>query len=399
MGDLKNIRGKRVLVRVDFNVPIERGVIADDTRIQAALPTIDFLLKRGAKVILMSHFGRPKVTKGSRIKDQGLSIVAERLGELLKRKVQTVEKWDFREIERVVKNLKAGEVLMLPNLRLHSGEEKNSPAFARELSRLAPVYVNEAFSVTHRKHASVAGVSKLLPAYAGFRLLEELDILGKLLDKPEPPLVVLMGGAKLSDKAALIKKLVYRAQTVLIGTALANTFFKAAGYGVGASLVDGQAVREAKLLLKNKKIILPEDLVIGDPENPQGKLEVVEIQKNTKPYALCSAPYAIVDIGPRTILSFARHLKSARTLLWNGPVGMYEIKRYSHGTMALARLFASRSRGRAFGVIGGGETIDAMRKTGMIEYVDFISTGGGAMLEFLSGKKLPGIVALYARSK
>ncbi len=284
---------------------------------------------------------------------------------------------------------------MLPNLRLHLGEEKNSPVFARELARVGDLYVNEAFSVCHRKHTSVASVPKLLPAYAGVRLTQEVEILSRLLRSPELPFVVLMGGAKLSDKVALIKVMARRAQAVLVGTALANTFFKAAGYGVGNSLTDSKAVREAKALLNNKRVILPEDVVVGDPKNPEGKVEVVEIRKDGKPYTLCASPYAIVDIGPRTILNFAQYLKSAHTLLWNGPVGMYEIKRFSHGTMALARLFASRAQGKAYGVAGGGETIDALKATGLAHHVDFISTGGGAMLEFLSGKKLPGLQTLY----
>lgn len=402
VGQLKNIRGKRVLVRVDFNVPVLKSsvhsrqfMVGDDTRIKAALPTIDFLRKKGAKVILMTHYARSRAKSEIRNpkseKKFNLQPIVARLMGLLGKKVQIVESWEFGEIEDAIKKMKDGELLMLPNLRLHPGEEKNSSVFAKQLAGLSDFYVNEAFSASHRKHASVFGVPKLLPAYAGFHVMQEVEVLSKLLNKAVAPFVVLMGGAKLSDKVALIKVMVRHADVVLVGTALANTFLKAAGYGVGASLVDNKAVREAKKLLNSKKIILPEDVVIGNPKKPDDKVEVVNIPKDGKPYALCSSPYAIVDIGPRTILNFANYLKTARTLLWNGPVGMYEIKRFSHGTLALGRLFASRAKGKAYGVAGGGETIDAIKDTGMAHYIDFISTGGGAMLEFLAGKKLPGI--------
>ena len=406
--ELKNIRGKRVLTRVDFNIPIGRGQVTDDTRIRAAVPTIELLLKKGAKVIVATHQGRLAATKikNKKLKIKNdLGVIVERLSGLLRKKVWSVSEWDFRIIERAIKGMKAGEVLMLPNLRRHPGEEKNSAVFARELAGLGQIYVNEAFSVCHRKHASVVGVPKLLASYAGLQLVKEVQVLSRVLHKPEKPLLVLMGGGKITDKIALMRAMVKRATVVLVGGALAAHFFKARGYGVGVSHVEPEGVRMAKKLVGNKKVVLPRDVVVGR-QNGEG-VRVVDAPakgkahraKSSKPYALCSMPEGIWDIGPRTILEYAKHIKGARTLIWNGPLGFYEVKRYAHGTLALGRLFAARSKGKAFGVIGGGETIDAMEQTGMLEYVDFVSTGGGAMLEFLSGKKLPGIEALYVRSK
>lgn len=415
--DLKNIRGKRVLVRVDLNVPIERGAVADDTRIQAALPTIDFLCRKGAGVILGTHYGRPDEIKNQKSKIKNvLEPIAQRLGELLHKKVQTVAKWDFELIHAQIKKMKVGQVLMLPNLRLHPGEEKNSPAFARELAGLGQVYVNEAFSVCHRKHASVVGVPQLLPAYAGFQLMREVETLGRVLHRPETPLVVLMGGGKITDKMAMLKTMVKRADAVLVGGALATHFFKVMGYGVGASRVEAEGMRLARTILGGRtsdptevrpRIVLPRDVVVGTMDGENVKVVgYTETESPSQrrigllfPKVICVKPYGIWDIGPQTILKYAAHIKRARTLIWNGPMGLYEVKRYSHGTLALGRLFAARSRGRAFGVAGGGETIDALKQTGLIEYVDFISTGGGAMLEFLGGKKLPGIVALYGAAK
>lgn len=389
MQSVKNIpslRNKRVLVRVDFNVPIEKGKVADDSRIRAALPTIKFLIKEKAKLILVTHFTRSK-------KPKEIKVVSDQLSKLLKKKVQLIDKWDFDKIAKSIKKIKAGQVLILPNVRLHSGEEKNSQAFAEQLAGLAQIYVNEAFAVDHRKHASLVGVPQLLPSYAGLTLMQEIAMLECVVKKPQKPFVALMGGAKVKDKLALIKTMLKKANVVLIGGSLSTHFFKAAGYGIGASKTDPQGVKLAKSLLKSKKIILPRDIVAGNLKKPNGSVWVVEVAKG-KPYALCSKPYSILDVGPQTILEFARHLKTAQTLIWNGPTGFYEIKRFSHGTMALGRLFASRSKGRAFGVVGGGETVDALKKTGLEKYVDWVSTGGGAMLEFLAGKKLPGIEAL-----
>ena len=397
--ELKSIRGKRVLVRVDFNVPMEREQIADDTKIAAAAPTIAWLTGKGAKVILGTHFGRPKEIKNqkSKIKNR-LGLIAMRLGELLKKKVQLVEQWDFTKITKAIKAMKSGEVLMLPNLRLHPGEEKNDPGFSQELAKLGQIYVNEAFSVCHRAHASMVGVPKLLPAYAGLQLMKEITALQHLISNPQLPLIVLMGGGKITDKITMMQTMVKRANAVLVGGALATHFFKALGYGVGASRIETEGVRLAKKLLGNKKIVLPKDVVVGSRDGKRAWVVEIENQKSkikNQKSLICSKPYGIWDIGPQTILEFARQIKSAKTLIWNGPLGLYEVKRYAHGTLALGRLFAARSKGKAFGVVGGGETIDAMKQTSMTEYVDFISTGGGAMLEFLGGKKLPGIAALY----
>src|SRR3989338_69275 len=281
--EIKNIRGKRVLVRVDFNIPLEHGKLADDTRIKAAAQTIKWLVEKGAKVILMSHFGQPR-KKGLRNKDKGLSMIVERLGKLLKRDVKLIEEWDFATIGKTVKKMKAGQVFMLPNLRLHPGEEKNNEAFAKELANLGQIYVNEAFSVCHREHASIVGVPKFLPRYAGVRLIEEVETLGRVLHEARLPLIVLIGGAKITDKIAMIKNMTDKASAILVGGALANHFFKAMGYGVGAAKLEAKGVKLAKALLKEKKIVLPADVVIGRVNGSGAK--VVDIKLNTKPYAL-----------------------------------------------------------------------------------------------------------------
>jgi len=365
--ELKSIRGKTVLVRVDFNVHIERGHLGDDTKIVAAVPTIELLLKKGAKVILMSHFGRPK-SKGSTAKagqagvrdlsadkaDQVSEIVVKRLNELLKKKVALMEKWNFERIAEQVEKMKPSTVLMLPNLRLHQGEEKNSVAFAKELAQLGAVYVNEAFGVDHRTHASLVGVPKCVPSYAGLQLMKEVEVLSKVLHAPQKPLVVLMGGGKITDKMAMLTAMVKKADVVLLGGALATHLYKAMGYGVGSSRIEPEGVRLAKKLMGNKKIILPKDVVVGK-ENGEGArvVEVSTEQQNNRTTGqhrvICEKSYSIWDIGPKTILEYAKHIKVARTLIWNGPVGLYEVKRFSHGTFALGRLFAARSKGKAFG--------------------------------------------------
>ena len=304
------------------------------------------------------------------------------------------------------KRKRGGDVIMLPNLRLHPGEEKNNAVFAKELGAVGDFYVNEAFSADHRAHASVVGVPKLLPSYAGFQLLREIEVLDRILREPPRPFIVLMGGGKITDKITMIKAMIERATVVLIGGGLMNHFFKAAGYDVGVSHLEPEGVSMAKQLLSSKKIVLPRDVIVGMKDGDGAKVVEVpgvatmlrsgrrRVLSRATPTLICKKPYGIWDIGPKTILSFSHFIKTARMLVWSGPMGIYEVKCFSHGTLALGRLFAARSKGRAFGVIGGGETIDAMRKTGMGEYIDFISTGGGAMLEYLGGKKLPGIAAL-----
>jgi phosphoglycerate kinase len=392
--EIKNLKGKKVLVRVDFNVPLKKSgakiVVADDTRIRASLPTIKYLLEHGAKVILMSHLGDP----GGKVKAAlSLKPVGAALTKILKMKGSAPTDWVGKKGLGKIDAMKTGEVMMLENLRFHPGEEKNDVKFAAGLASLADIFVNDAFSAAHRAHASIVGVPKFLPSYAGFLMEKEINVLSGLLTKPKRPFVALIGGAKISTKISVIENLLKKVNSLLLGGALVNNFLAAAGYGIGASVYEPKELKTAKKLLKNKKIILPADFVVGDFKGK--KAWVIEVPKRKT--ALCKKPYAILDIGPETIKKYAGFIRKAETIVWNGPMGYFEIKKYSHGSVALGRLIAARSRGKVFGVVGGGETIEAVGKTGMAEYIDHISTGGGAMLEFLEGKVLPGIKVLLKK--
>lgn len=390
--EIKKLKGKRVLVRVDFNVPLKKTgakiVVADDTRIRASLPTIKYLLGQGAKVILMSHLGDP----GGKVKNNlSLKPVGAALKKFLLMSAKAPSDWDGKKGLKKIDEIKTGEVMLLENLRFHPGEEKNDKKFAAGLASLADIYVNDAFAAAHRAHASVVGVPKFLPSYAGLLMKKEISVLSSLLGKPSKPFVGLIGGAKISTKISVIESLLEKVNYLLLGGALVNNFFKAAGYEIGASIYEPKELKTAKKLLKHKKIILPVDFVVGDFKGK--KAWVVSVPK--KKTALCKKPYAMLDIGPETIKKYSEIIRKAKTIVWNGPMGMFEISKYSHGTVAIGRLIAARSRGKVFGVVGGGETIEAVGKTGMAEYIDHISTGGGAMLEFLEGKILPGIKPLF----
>jgi phosphoglycerate kinase len=389
--EVKNLKGKKVLMRVDFNVPLKKFgskvVVADDTRIRAAVPTIKYLLEHGAKVILMSHLGDP----GGKVKAAlSLKPVGAVLAKLLKMKGTVPADWEGKKGLGKIDAMKNGEVMMLENLRFHPGEEKNDVKFAAGLASLADIYVNDAFAAAHRAHASIVGVPKFLPSYAGFLMEKEVEVLGGLLSGAKKPFVGLIGGAKISTKISVINNLLKKVSRLLLGGALVNNFFRAAGYGIGASIFEPKELKTAKKFLKNKKIVLPIDFVVGDFKGK--KAWVVEVPK--KKIVLCKKPYALLDVGPETIKKYAGIIRKAETLTWNGPMGYFEIPKYSHGTIALGQLIAARSKGKVFGVVGGGETIEALEKTGMAEYVDHVSTGGGAMLEFLEGKILPGIKPL-----
>lgn len=388
--NLKDLAGQRVLLRVDFNVPLGKDkkgkiIVADHSKILAVLSTIKFLLEQKAKIILISHLGRPegKVVDGLR-----LEPVVKELKKLLQgysKEIGYWNDWDFGNISHVVNLMEEGELLVLENLRFHKGEGKNSPKFAKELAGLARIYINDAFAVCHRKAASVTAITKYLPSYPGFLLEKEVEALNRVVKRPQKPMIVMMGGAKVATKIGMIKNLLKKSDAILLGGGLANTFFKAKRYEVGKSLYDKDGIKFAKQLLKNKKIILPIDAVVS--KSKQGKPAAKDIGGVAK-------SEMILDIGPETIKLFARYIHGANTLVWNGPLGYYENKTFSHGSIALGRLVAARSSGRAYGVVGGGETLDVLAETKMAKFVDHVSTGGGAMLEYLEGKSLPGIKAL-----
>ena len=391
MAGLKNLAGKRVLVRVDFNIPLgPKGRIepAEGVKIQAALPTVEHLLRANAKVILVSHLGRPKDCEPK----YSLAPIAKYLAQLLGRPVRFVDDCleDGDKVARKLAQLKDGEVALLENIRYYPEEEKNDAKFAKRLAGLADVFVNDAFATCHRAHASTAGVTRYLPSYAGLLVEKEVRSLDRLLKKPQHPFAVLMGGAKISTKLPTLVKMFKVADKVFIGGGMANCFFKAKGYSIGKSKVDPEEVKFAKKLLKNKKLVLPVDVLAASALREDAKVRV------TAPDDVHANEY-VVDIGTQTMRDFAMELKKAKTLVWNGPVGLFEIRKFSHGSVILGRVIASRSQGRAFGVVGGGETIVCLERTGMAEYVDHISTGGGAMLEYLSGKVLPGIKPLLRK--
>lgn len=397
----KNISGKTVLVRVDLNVPIESGKIRDDQKINSHLPTLKYLLRHNCRLILITHLGRPE---GKKMKKYSVHPLAKRLGKLLdtdrkKNNVRHTEKFNKvrflntishdKKIKEAAEDLEEGEILLLENLRFDPGEKGNNKKFAQRLSKHADLYVNDAFSVCHRQHASVYAVKNYLPAYAGQLLQQEVENLEKIKD-PNPPLVTIIGGAKIDTKINVIKKLYPRSEKILIGGAMANNFLAAHGLEVGRSLVDDKNIKLAKELnkkIKKNKLILPVDVVISNKKNGKGKIRVKNVYNVGK-------TDIILDIGPKTQRIFSRNIKNGRTLVWNGPLGMFEQERFKHGTLGVARVMASRSKGEAFGVVGGGETVEALKMTKMMEYVDWVSTGGGAMLSYLGEEKMPGLEKL-----
>ena len=399
LDDYKSLKGKRVLVRADFNVPVNRGKIGaeEDWRLRRVVPTVEKLRKAGARVILCTHMGRPE---GKKVASLKLDAVAKRLSQLAHVTVTKLPDCIGAEVEKAVAAMKDGEVVMLENLRFRKGEEENDLAFAEALSRLADVYVDEAFGVSHRAAASNVAITRYLPSYAGPLLAAEVSALTKALDDPERPYLVIMGGAKVSSKIAVISQMLSVADRVLLGGALIAPFYKAMSHCIGATDCSDEDLEAAVSLMKHpyyKKLILPHDVVIADPRDAKSRPQIVDLQN--EPFDLCQDHEAILDIGPKTISAYASYIRSARMIVWNGPLGWFEQPKYSHGTLALGRLIAARSTGRAFGVVGGGETVQALARTGLADCVDHVSTGGGAMLEFLEGKVLPGIQPLIVEEK
>jgi phosphoglycerate kinase len=384
--------GKRVFVRVDFNVPISDGKVVDDARIRAAIPTILHLVGQGAKVILASHLGRPdgKVSESLRLRPVGL-----RLAELISRRVPVTGDALGIGTEDAVARMRAGEVILLENLRFHAEEEANDPAFAAQLASYADVYVNDAFGTAHRAHASTVGIARILPAYAGLLMEREIAMLGKLLESPEKPFAAVLGGAKVSDKLKVIENLLGRVGIFVIGGGMANTFLLAQGWSVGKSLAEHDMVEDARRILaraekRKVRFILPSDVVIAKEVTRGTEYRTVPVEK-------VPASWRIVDVGASSIAAFGEALTPARTVFWNGPLGVFEIPSFAHGTKAIGRLLAARADEGATVVVGGGDSIAAITQQGLGSSSLHLSTGGGASLEFLEGRELPGIAVLLDR--
>jgi phosphoglycerate kinase len=396
--DKKTIRdidlaGKRVLVRVDFNVPLDSNQqITDDTRIRAALPTIRYLLDQGAAVILMSHLGRPD---GKVVEKLSLAPVARRLSELLGRPVQMATDCVGPAAEAQAKALQPGQVLLLENLRFHKEEEKNDPDFARQLAALGEVYVNDAFGTAHRAHASTEGVTRYLPGVAGFLMEKEINFLGSALENPRRPFVAIIGGAKVSDKIAVLERLIGMVDALLIGGGMANTFLKAEGYEIGDSLFEEGKLDVARDLVakanRGLQFLLPTDVVIADRFAADATYKVVSRDDVPK-------GWRILDIGPKTVEAFRETLADAQTIVWNGTLGVAEMPAFAKGTDAIIEILAKRTQAGATTIIGGGDSAAAVEEAGAAEKMTHVSTGGGASLEFLEGRTLPGVAALQDKS-
>ena len=384
-----DVHGKRVFLRADLNVPLDDGRITDDTRIRASLPTIVYLLEHGASVVLASHLGRPKgkVNDGLRLKP-----VADRLSQLLGRPMRMTGDALGPGVVTAVEKLRPGDLLLLENLRFHAEEEANDPDFAKSLAEMADVYVNDAFGSAHRAHASTEGITHYLPAVAGLLMEREVSSLSRLLAKPPKPFHTVIGGAKVSGKLEVLESLLARCQAVLVGGGMANTFLAARGLPLGKSLVEPDQLENASRIMtearrKRVRLMLPTDVVVAAQVHPRSQRQVVPVGEVPKDW------YA-VDIGPQTLAAYTEHLSRAKTIFWNGPMGIFEIAPFAEATNAMARFLAERSAKGVVTIVGGGDSVAAVEQLGLVDQMSHVSTGGGASLEFVEGKQLPGVVAL-----
>jgi phosphoglycerate kinase len=386
------VKGKRVLVRVDFNVPLDKksGAIRDDTRIRASLPTIQHLVSKGARVVLMSHLGRPD---GKVVPAMSLAPCAQRLSELLKQPVAMAQDSIGPEVEAQAEALRDGDILLLENLRYHPEEEANEAGFAKQLASLGELYVNDAFGTAHRAHASTEGVTRFLsPCAAGLLMLKEMEYLGKALESPERPFVAILGGAKISGKIDVIENLLDKVDVLLIGGGMMYTFYKAKGFEVGKSLLEAEKVELARSVMeeakeKGRRFVLPVDVLVSDSLEPTAQTKVVAAT------AIPEDWYG-VDIGPESIKAFSVEIQKAKTVVWNGPLGIFETEAFAQGTLAIAQALAEATQKDVTTIVGGGDSAAAVAQAGLEDQVSHVSTGGGASLEFLEGKTLPGVAAL-----
>ncbi|WP_053218679.1 phosphoglycerate kinase [Virgibacillus senegalensis] len=381
-----DVKGKKVFCRVDFNVPMSDGEVSDDTRIKAALPTIGKLIEQGAQVILASHLGRPK---GEVVEELRLDAVAKRLSDLLGKTVTKTDEVHGSEVDQALAEMKDGDVLLIENVRFHPGEEKNDPELAKAFADMADVYVNDAFGAAHRAHASTAGIAEHLPSAAGLLMEKELSVLGKALSNPERPFTAIVGGAKVKDKIGVIDHLLDKVDNLIIGGGLAYTFIKARGYEIGKSLLEEDKIDLAKQFMKKAEdngvnFVMPVDVVIGDDFSNDANTQFVDIEN-------IPADWEALDIGPETREKYSKIISDSKLVIWNGPMGVFELDIYANGTKAVAKAMAETE---GYTVIGGGDSAAAVEKFGYAEQMDHVSTGGGASLEFMEGKVLPGVDAL-----